>query len=296
MKTLNIDSFKKLDEHTYTLIHVLPKEHYQSLHIKGSINICVYEANFISKVNELNLDTSSKIILCGEDKNELSAKVAFSKLHDFGFNNVYVLEGGLSEYTDSSDLEGTEHNLDVDQLLNLEDKTYALVEQSTLGWTGENANGKHFGKVNLKSGILEAKESLLSGEFIIDMSSIETLDLSAEDGSEYLNEHLKSDDFFLTKLFPQAKYTFKNIQPLQTPYLTDVNYVLDGELTLKGIKKKQNVNALLCKVDDTLVLNARVELDRTYWDIIYGSSKFFKFLGMHKIFDKVFIEMRLELR
>lgn len=296
MQILDIDVFKKWDNDSYTLIHVLPKEHYQSLHIKGSLNICVYEVSFLVKVKELNLESTSKIVLYGESENELSAKVAFSKLHDFGFKNVYILQGGLSEYTHSLELEGEGNKLDTDQLLHLEDRTYSLAEKSSLNWTGENANGKHFGKVTLKSGDIEIKDSLLSGEFIINMNSIKTLDLSIEEGCEHLDEHLKSDDFFLTKFFPEAKYTFKNIPPVQSPYLTDFNYILDGELTLKGINKKQSISALICKIDDTLILNSRVEIDRTNWNIIYGSTKFFKFLGMHKIFDRIFIEMRLELR
>ena len=296
IQILTIDAFKKWEDHTYTLIHVLPKEHYQNLHIKGSINICVYEVSFLAKVKKLNLDRRSKIVLYGENENELDAKVAASKLHDLGFENVYVLEGGLNACRNILNLEGEGYESDPDQLLNLGDDTYTLVEQSTLDWTGENANGKHFGKITLKSGNIEVKDSLLSGAFIIDMNSIKTLDLSREEGADHLDAHLRSDDFFLTKLFPEAKYTFSDLKSIQTPYQTDINYILDGELTLRGITKKQWINTLISKLDDKLILNARVEIDRTHWNIIYGSAKFFKYLGMHKIFDRIFIEMHLELR
>lgn len=295
MKLLNSDAFMKWEEHTYTLIHVLPKDHYQNLHIKNSINICVYEVSFLDKVKKLNLETKSKIVLYGESENELDAKAAASKLHDIGFENVYVLKGGLREYAHTFELEGDGNEPNPDQLLNLKDGKYTLVDQSTLDWTGENANGKHFGKITLKSGDMVIKDSLLSGEFILDMNSIKTLDLSSAEGADHLDAHLRSDDFFVTKLFPEAKYSFSNLKSMQTPYQTDINYMLDGELTLRGITKQQSINALISKIDEKLVLNARVEIDRTHWDIIYGSAKFFKFLGMHKIFDKIFIEMRLEL-
>jgi len=296
IKILNINEFKKWKNHTYTLIHVLPKEHYQNLHIKDSINICVYELSFLDKVRKLDLDTRSKIVLYGESENELDAKAAASKFHDLGFENVYVIRGGLSACKNIFDLEGEGNESDPDQLLRLEDRTYTLVDQSTLDWTGTNANGKHFGNITLKSGKIEVKDSLLSGEFIIDMNSIKVLDLSSEEGADQLDAHLRSDDFFLTKLFPEAKYSFNNLKSVQTPYMTDINYILEGELTLRGIIKKQNINTLISKLDDKLILNARVEIDRTNWNIIYGSTKFFKYLGMHKIFDKVLIEMRLELR
>lgn len=296
IQILNIDTFKKWEDHTYTLIHILPKEHYQNLHIKGSINICVYEVSFLDKIKKLNLDSRSKIVLYGESENELDAKVAASKLHDIGFENIYVLEGGLSAYSNTFDLEGEKNESDDDQLLSLDDRIYTLLDQSSLDWTGENANGKHFGKITLKSGNIEVKDSLLSGEFVIDMNSIKTLDISSEEGADHLDAHLKSDDFFLTKLFHEAKYSFSNLKSVQPPYQTDINYILDGELTLRGISKKQSINALISKIDDRLILHARVEIDRTNWNIIYGSAKFFKYLGMHKIFDRVLIEMRLELR
>jgi len=294
MKLLDIDAFKLLEDHTYTLIHVLPKEHYQHSHIKGSINICVYEVSFLDEVKKLNLDTTSQIVLYGENENDLDARAASSKLYDAGFENVYVLEGGLGAYGHLYDLEGDGKEPNPDQLLSLKDRTYTLVDKSTLDWTGENANGKHFGKITLKSGVLEMKDALLSGEFILDMNTIKTLDLSTEEGADYLDAHLRSDDFFLTNIFPKAKYSFNNLTSVQTPYQTDINYILDGELTLRGISKQQNIHALISKIDDKLVLNTRVEIDRTHWNIIYGSTKYFKFLGMHKIFDRIYIEMRLE--
>jgi len=127
------------------------------------------------------------------------------------------------------------------------------------------------------------------------MHSINTLDLNEEQGKNYLNIHLKSEDFFLSKLFPETIYRFYNIQSVVTPYQTDTNYIFDGELTIKGISRKQKINVLISKIDNILILNARVEIDRTKWGIIYGSTKFFKFLGMHKVFDAISIDMRLEL-
>jgi polyisoprenoid-binding protein YceI/rhodanese-related sulfurtransferase len=295
MKTVSPDMLKSWQEQTYTLIHVLPEEHYQNLHIKGAINICVYEVSFLEKVKNLNLDSEAILVLYGESENELDAKVAAIKLDRLGFKNVYVLEGGLGACIDVFPLEGEREETDTDQLLSLEDGVYTLVEQSTLEWTGANVNGKHFGVVVLKSGHIEVKDSQLSGEFIIDMNTVKTLDLSREQGADHLDAHLRSGDFFLTKLFPEAKYSFVDAGSVQTPYQTDINYVLDGELTLRGITKKQRINTLISRLEKRLVLTARVEIDRTKWDIVYGSTKFFKFLGMHKIFDNVLIEMRLEL-
>jgi len=296
MTLLNVKELQNLDKSTYTLIHVLPEEHFNSIHIKGAVNICVYEMSFFDKVKELNLSSQQNIVVYGDSNNDLDAKAAAGKLSQLGFNNIFVLEGGINSVKADLELVGESQALNEDQLLSLDDKTYEIVEQSKLNWTGQNANGKHTGEISLNKGILELKDKQLNGEFIIDMNSIKTLDLTQEQGASYLDAHLKSDDFFLSKLFPQATFSFKNVSLKELPYQTSINCILNGELSIRGISKKQNVNALIARVEDKLVLNARVEIDRTNWDIIYGSSKFFKYLGMHKVFDTIFIEMRLELK
>ena len=282
MKILSNSDYEKMKEQPHTLIHVLPKEHYEHFHLENAINICVYETSFAKNVKALNLQEQDLIIVYGESDNELDSKAAAEKLMTLGFKNVLVLEAQKSD-------------INTDQLLNINDATYRLLDNSKLQWEGGNANGSHKGEISIKSGQIKSKQSSLSGEFIIDMKSITTLDISQDEGALYLNEHLRSEDFFLSKLFPEAIFRFENIAPVQMPYQTDVNYILEGELSIRGITQAQSVNALLTTAEDKLVLNAKVSLDRTRWDVLYGSAKFFKFLGMHKIFDTIFIEMRLEL-
>ena len=142
---------------------------------------------------------------------------------------------------------------------------------------------------------MEVKDAKISGEFVIDMNSIKATDLSIEEGSKHLNAHLRSEDFFLSTLFPKATYSFKDIPSVKIPYDTDINYILDGTLTLRGVSKTLSVKSIISKSQEKLILTARVEMDRTKWNVIYGSSKFFKHLGMHKIFDMIVIDMRLEL-
>lgn len=283
MQILSNSDYENMKEQKHTLIHVLPKDHYEHFHLENAINICVYETSFIQNIQALNLQEKDTIIVYGESDNELDSKAAAEKIIGLGFKNVVVLEAQKSE-------------MDTDQTLSIGDATYRLLDNSKLQWEGGNINGSHKGDITLKSGQIKSENSSLSGEFIIDMNSINTLDLSQEEGALYLNEHLRSEDFFLSKLFPEATFRFENIASVQIPYQTDVNYILEGELSMRGITKTQNVNALISTLEDTLILNAKLALDRTQWDVLYGSSKFFKFLGMHKIFDTIFIEMRLELR
>jgi len=292
---LNVNEFKDWDETSYTLIHVLPEEHFKNVHIKNAINICVYEMSFFDKVKELNLDVNRKLVVYGDSVKDLDAKAAADKLLDLGYNNIFVLEGGINSSISVLEVIGENQEINVDQHLILEDQSYEIIEESKLQWSGQNANGKHIGEISLGQGNLEVKNKQVSGEFIIDMNSIKTLDLTKEQGAAYLDAHLKSDDFFLSKLFPEAKFTFNDVTLEKIPYQTTTNCILEGELSIRGISKKQSIDVLIAKVDDKLILNARVAIDRTKWDIIYGSTRFFKFLGMHKVFDTIFIEMRIEL-
>ncbi len=282
MKKLSNQEYALFKKDKHTLIHVLSKEHYQHIHLNNAINICVYETEFLKNVLALKLSKKEKIVFYGESDNELDAKSAVYKLKDAGFTKLYILEAQDSY-------------MDNDHYLNLLDGKYKLLGENKLHWIGSNANGSHDGVLGLKSGFINVKENKLSGEFIMDMHSIFTLDLSEKDGARYLDEHLKSDDFFLSKLFPEACFSFKDVAPLSKAYQTDTNYILNGTLHLRGIENKQQVKAVLTNSEDKLVLNSRVEIDRTKWEVLYGSSKFFKYLGMHKIFDTIYIDVRLEL-
>lgn len=283
MTLITNKDYEQMKGQEYTLIDVLPKEHFEQFHLDNAINICVYETSFQDKINALGLEKKHALVVYGESDNEYDSKTAADKLENMGFSHIYVLEAQCSD-------------LDTDQLLTIEDGKYTLVENSMLHWTGSNANGSHFGQISCKQGRIDAKNAQLSGEFIVDMSSVNTLDLDENQGALQLNDHLQSDDFFFSKFFPEAKFSFENVTSVDTPYQTDINYVLEGELTIKNISRKQKVDAVITSTGNKLFLHAKVQIDKTDWGILYGSSKYFKFLGMHKIFDLISIEMRLELQ
>jgi polyisoprenoid-binding protein YceI len=127
----------------------------------------------------------------------------------------------------------------------------------------------------------------LHGEFIVDMKSISTTDLSQEEGRDYLNTHLNSEDFFFTKFFPEAKFSFSNVSLAKEAYLISNNCILEGMLHIKGISKTFLCSVNLLFLENKLILSSSFSFDRTFWNVIYGSSKFFKYLGMHKVFDEI---------
>ena len=296
MNAITYDNLKTMYEKNdvFTLIDVLPKVHYDNVHFKNAINICVYEMSFISSIDELKLKKDSKIVLYGNNHNDVDSKAAYEKLILAKYINIFYIKNPFS-LTDKTYLEGKNITLNEEQVLNLPTKRFSLSSNNTLTWTGKNTNGSHTGSIKLSSGFISYEKNVLEGEFIVDMKSIDTSDLTQEQGKDYLNTHLNSEDFFFTHFFPQAKFSFSNISLEKDAYLTANNCILEGVLSIKGISKPFACAANLSFIEERLVLSSTFSFDRTFWNIIYGSSKFFKYLGMHKVFDDIIIDLRLEL-
>ena len=63
-------------------------------------------------------------------------------------------------------------------------------EKSTIKWLGEKIGGRHEGYISLKSGELEEKNNeIISGNFVIDMTSITNTDLTDPGYNEKLVGH-----------------------------------------------------------------------------------------------------------
>lgn len=146
---------------------------------------------------------------------------------------------------------------------------------STAVWTGKKFGGSHTGTIQLKSGELElAEEKLVGGNFTIDMSSLDVTDLEGEMKGK-LEGHLKSDDFFSTSSFPEATLVFTSIEDLEDYYKVTAN------LTIKGKSNPISFDLKMSNTTATTVLN----IDRSKYDVKYGSKSFFKGLGDNFIYD-----------
>ena len=134
-------------------------------------------------------------------------------------------------------------------------------KKSTIKWEGKKITGKHSGDIQFKSGNVDIKDgNLVGGSFVVNMTTINVLDLTG-DYKEKLEGHLNSDDFFGVATYPEALFTITNV---------DGNKVV-GDLTIKGHTEKKAF--VLIKKGNTIV--GDVKIDRTKFDIKYGSSSFF---------------------
>jgi len=170
------------------------------------------------------------------------------------------------------------------------------LDASIIEWTGRNPNTRHFGTLSLSAGSLTVSDDDISGNFKIDMNTIQNISLQGDELQPVLEDHLKSDDFFFVKLFPWARFNLKVAQPVENATYTLPNYQIGGNLELRGITAPLAFSANLFQLeDDSIVADAHFDFDRTRWGIIYGSSRFFKHLGMHVIYDLISVQLKLRL-
>lgn len=154
---------------------------------------------------------------------------------------------------------------------------------SSIEWIGKKVTGQHNGSISLKEGVLDIDNGKIkSGKITIDMETITCADLDG-DWNKKLIGHLKSADFFDVKNHKTATLEIKEVKN------TEKNkFNVSGDLTIKGITKEINFPATIEFKDGKLAAFAEVNIDRTLYDIKYGSGKFFEGLG-DKMIDDLFV-------
>jgi polyisoprenoid-binding protein YceI/rhodanese-related sulfurtransferase len=285
-------------EKPFILIDTLTNDHFQAIHLPGASHACVFEMTFLDQIAAITTDKNARIVLYGASEKTMDASVAAEKLKREGFNDLFVLDGGINGWRASGfAVEG--ESVDTpplpESLLALRDGGYRVdTDQSIVEWAGHNPHTKHDGTVRIKTGEIGVKNGNPVGTFVIDMNTIENKSLAGDELQPVLISHLKSDDFFFTRLFPTATFTIKSGTPREVPYVSAPNVDVQGELTLRGVKAKLSFPATVYQAaDGTITAKARFDLDRTRWTIIYGSTRFFEHLGMHLVFDIIHFEVKI---
>ena len=166
-------------------------------------------------------------------------------------------------------------------------KKEVKVSESSVTWKGYKVTGEHEGKIGLKSGFLTMeKGKLVGGEFVVDMTTMTCTDLASGEGKEKLEGHLMSADFFGVESNPTSKLVFTSVKPMN-----DNSYTVNGNLTIKGITKP--VTLVVSTFENKAT--ATVKIDRTKFDIKYGSGSFFDNLGDKAIYDEFDLVVDLAL-
>lgn len=159
---------------------------------------------------------------------------------------------------------------------------------SNVDWIGKKVTGQHTGTINIKEGNLHLHDGNLStGKVVIDMSSISCTDTEGEWGQKLVS-HLNSADFFDVENHKTA-----TLEITSTKKIEGNKYTVSGNLTIKGITKPIIFESTIEIKDGKLAAYAEVKVDRTLYDIKYGSGKFFEGLGDKMIDDEFIVKFKI---
>ena len=172
-----------------------------------------------------------------------------------------------------------------------EAKFTADLAASSIEWKGFKPTGSHNGTINIESGVLNTTDGKISGgTFLIDMGSIEVKDIPAEDeGNAKLAGHLKGADFFDIEKHPNAAFEITGLEEVEGKMM------LSGNLALKDVKNNITFPVTITQVEDSITLvSDTFTIDRTKWNVQYGSKSIFDNLGDKFINDD--IELKITLK
>lgn len=167
-------------------------------------------------------------------------------------------------------------------------------KKSVVKWEGKKVTGQHNGTINIADGTLTVENNKLTGgQFAMDMNSITNEDLTDASYNAKLVGHLKSDDFFSSEKHPKATFKITKVTPIANAKDGENNYEITGDLTIKGITNSVSFPANVKIAGNKAEAVATVVVDRTKWDVRYGSGKFFEGLGDKMIYDDFTLNVKL---
>lgn len=283
---------------SFFLVDTLTNGHFQNVHLPGAENACVFEVTFPAQMGDITDEKTARIVLYGAGGTAKDAEIAAEKLERMGYGDIVIYPGGIDEWREKGlPLEGDAPEAvdESDQTFRFEDGTYTVdTGASRVEWAGRNANGKHFGVIGLSGGEVMVNHGNIAGSFDVDMTTIQNVDMAGDPLETVLIDHLRSDDFFFTEMFPTATFTIKKADRIDDATQTETNFGIEGDLTVRGVSKSIRFPATLNRLSDGgFAAEAHFDIDRTRWGIIYGSARFFKHLGMHKVYDTISFDIRL---
>ncbi len=162
-------------------------------------------------------------------------------------------------------------------------------EESKVVWLGKKVTGEHSGEIKMAFGDLQFDgDALTGGSFEIDMNTISNSDIENEEYKQKLVGHLKSDDFFGVKEYPKASFVITDVEHKKAG-----KYLVKGDITIKGITKSIEFPAQVTMLDSKATATASLTIDRSEFNVKYGSGSFFDGLGDKMIYDDFTLDITL---
>jgi polyisoprenoid-binding protein YceI len=121
----------------------------------------------------------------------------------------------------------------------------------------------------------------------MDMQSIKNVDLTDQEYNAKLINHLKSDDFFSVTKYPTSLLEITKVEG------TGANLTVTGNLSIKGKTNPVSFPVTVSKSGKENVYKGTITVDRSKYDVRYGSKSFFNDLGDKAINDEFILDFNL---
>jgi len=276
------------------LVDVRLEDDFKAAHIPGAINNCVYEVAFGERRAKSVPEQTLPIIVYGANSESYEARVAAEKLSRAGYTKVWEYRDGFAGWQSAGAPIALSEPLPAGPTIS--DGTHPIdVSESSIEWSGRNLLKKHHGQIGLRSGQLEfAHGELTSGRVVIDLSNIVCFDLQGKEWHDVLINHLQSDDFFDVARFPEALVVINGARRIEHATPGQPNLEIAADLTLKGVSAPLKFLAAAgVTPDGKAAAQAVFSFDRTRWNVLYGSGRFFHRLGRHLVNDLIELEVKI---
>jgi polyisoprenoid-binding protein YceI len=277
-----------------TVLDVRLAEDHARERIPGALNNCVFEVAFAKTMRTLAPDKDLPLCVYGANEESREAVMACEKLARAGYTRVSRLDGGIAAWTAAGlPSEGTHESVDTPAIPT--GRRVLDLTESRVEWFGRNLLHKHSGNIALKSGYLDFDGTTVTGgEVVIATHEIHCDDLAGTPLHDVLVAHLRSDDFFDTERFPEARVVLRSASFDANAPPGGQNLRVEADLTLKGVTAPVSFNASAgLDADGRPAAQASFAIDRTRWGVLYGSGKFFHRLAGHLVNDLIEIHLRL---
>ncbi|MBS1500460.1 MAG: YceI family protein [Bacteroidetes bacterium] len=148
---------------------------------------------------------------------------------------------------------------------------------SSVGWSAQKPTGTHTGTVKISSGNLTMHcGQLYSGTVILDMATLTVDDLTQPD-KQKLEDNLRSDYFFDTGKFPEARLDIISVN--HNSEKTWHFITVAGSLTLRGITRRITFTADVSKsAVNEFAAEANIVINRRDWNIATSNVKYDTFI------------------
>lgn len=166
-------------------------------------------------------------------------------------------------------------------------------QASSIKWVGSKPGGDHHGTIGIKEGNLTINgESVASGAFIIDMNSIKNEDLTDGKMNDMLVNHLKSADFFDVATYPESSFAITKVEAVSAN--DSISHMISGNLRMKDVEKNITFGAKITKEGDTYkAVTVPFTIDRTQWNVKYGSKSLFAELKDNIVNDNIELQITI---